>query len=227
MRRPYDKKKVIRARLLCALVAASCAAGAALVAPSTARADEDEPIVGSMADVRAPVRGGWGYSSLYHSRVGSWSFEDEVSLWKIAERLRAQLLFGMDAVEAPTLELPGHDPRKQGYLAVALGAGVAARLGKPLAVLSGTMGPLFEDDPTNDFALHGFGVSARLEVFPYYPSLRECALCEHGILGSYVLSGLHAWVLGRQDWLGDRNGTTFAFGIGLDLGRNVLLPVLG
>ena len=219
--RPTETMRV--ARLLLALLPAA----AVLASGPDARADPDEPIVGSLADVRAPIRIGWGYSSLYHARVTSFSFEDELSLWKLADGIRLQLLLGMDVVKAPNLDLPGHDPRPQGFMATALGVGLSFRLGRPLAVVTTTLGPLFEDDPTNDFALHGIGVSARAELFPFYPPLKECALCEHGILGSYVFSGLHGWVLAREDWMGARSGTTYAAGIGFEMGRNLLLPLLG
>jgi hypothetical protein len=212
------------ARLLVALLSLAAALGTIV---RDARADSDEPIFGSLADIRAPIRIGWGYSSLYHARVTSFSFEDELSFWKLADGVRVQLLFGMDVVKAPNLDLPGHDPRPQGFMATAVGTGLSFRLGRPLAVVTTTIGPLFEDDPTNDLALHGIGVSARAELFPFYPPLKECALCEHGILGSYVLSGLHGWVLARDDWMGTRNGTTWAAGIGFEMGRNLLLPLLG
>src|SRR5215472_17820454 len=100
------------ARLLVALLSM---AAALFTLARDARADPDEPIFGALADIRAPIRIGWGYSSLYHARITSFSFEDELSLWKLADGIRVQLLFGMDVVKAPNLELAGHDPRPQGF----------------------------------------------------------------------------------------------------------------
>jgi hypothetical protein len=207
---------MVEGRLGRLAVSVAVLAAPVLVA-SEARADLD--------DIRGPIRVGAGWSNVYRARVLSLSFEDEMSLWKLGSTARGQLVFGMDGVRGPSYTLVDGTTKQRGYLGVTLGTGILARLGEhgPAAVLTATMGPLFEQE---ELTPHGFGVAARGELFPFYLDIKELVACEHGTVWTFVLSGLHGWVLTRQDWIGADQGTTYAAGLGIELGRNLLVPMM-
>jgi len=49
---------------------------------------------------------------------------------------------------------------------------------------------------------------------------------DHNWFREYVLSGIHVWVATRYDVLRSGRGQTVAGGVGLDLGRTLLVPIL-
>jgi hypothetical protein len=172
-------------------------------------------------DVRGPIKVGWGYSHLFHSRVLSLAFDDELSVAQLSRSVQLDVVFGMDAQR--TLA-PG---QRRSFLATGLGAGVSARAGArgPLFVATGTFAPLWHSS-SDSTKLIGFGVGLRGEAYPFYQTIMEAAECRRGTIATYVLSGLHGWGEVRQDWMGS-SGPSYAVGFGIDLGREVLLPILG
>jgi hypothetical protein len=173
-------------------------------------------------DVVAPVRIGWGYSRLFRSRILSLSFEDELQFHRLSRSFTLGAVFGMDAQRALD-----DVPRPRSFLATTLGSSVMFRPGHeaPAFVLSGTAAPLWQssDETTR---LVGFGVGARLEAWPFYQSMFEAVECRRGTVATYLLSGLHGWALARHDWIGT-SGDSYAVGFGVELGRNMVLPLLG
>lgn len=194
--------------------------------PRTARADQ---VIAAGApapapfqlDLRAPVQVGWGYSQLFHSRVLSLGFHDELSVMQLARSAQLDVVFGMDGQR--TL---GPAPRRS-FLATSLGVGLSARLGRhgPLVVGTYTFAPLWHSS-SDSTHLVGFGVGLRDQIFPFYQTIGEAVACARGGLSNYVLSGLNGWAEARQDWMGS-SGPSYAVGFGIDLGREVLLPILG
>lgn len=172
-------------------------------------------------DVRGPVQIGWGYSRLFHSRVLSLGFHDELSVLQLSRSAQLDVAFGMDGQR--TL---GPGPRRS-FLATDLGVGLSVRVGDrgPLFVGTYTFAPLWHSS-SDSTKLVGFGVGLRDEVFPFYQTLGEAVGCGRGALSTYVSSGLNGWVEARQDWMGS-SGPSIAGGFGIDLGREVLLPILG
>jgi len=177
------------------------------------RADPDVDGVGS-------VRVGLGYSEPLRSRILSLSLEDQFRVYRISDDVGVTVVLGMDG------QRPIDDRRDQrGFLAVTLGAGLLVHSEPgPAFTVSATNGPLLRGDQSVEWA--GFGIGLRAEAYPFYQSLAEAARCDRGTFSTYVLSGLHGWALARQDWL-DRSGRSYAVGFGIDLGRNLVLPVLG
>jgi len=200
---------------------AALAAAIALVT-TNARADLTD------ADIRGPVRVGSGWSSMYHARVLSLSFEDELKAKRLSDTLTVHVVFGMDGVRGPSYVNAAGETKHKGFLGVDIGPGFMWRIGPrgPAFVLNGTIGPLWESN-SDDLSPHGIGIAARAELFPFYQDLVEAVMCPRGWVATYVLSGLHGWALARQDWLGSNAGQTYAVGLGIELGRNLLLPILG
>jgi hypothetical protein len=181
--------------------------------PSLARAE--------LTDLRSPVHVGWGFSGLFRGKVMVVSFEDEVFVHRLAPDLELGFVVGLDSQRAAL----GPETQR-GFLAVDLGVGLLARLGRPALIASVVAAPLFggrrEDDGPD-----GAGVSARLELVPFYESIHDAIECHRGAFQTYVLRGLHGWVAAREDRLVGRWGPSFMAGFGVDLTTNLLLPVMG
>jgi len=211
--------------------AAAVALGLALaLAPATASArerdaaDDDGSLRLEQIDARGPVRFGAGYSSLLHAPVISLSFEDEIGVLRLGAA-HLGVIVGMDGYRAPDLPNAEGDRARRGFLAVGGGANVALRLGRPLLSVGATGGPGWQSGG-DSLLPRGFGVAGRAAVFPFYVTMTEGARCERGWFSTYVLSGLSVWGLARRDWVGVDSGNTLAAGVGIELGRNVLMPVL-
>jgi hypothetical protein len=175
-------------------------------------------------DIVGPVRIGWGYSRLFRAQILSLSFEDEIWWHQLSDGAKLGVAFGLDGQR-----VLGDVPAPRGFLATGIGPSLLLRpdsgRGRPAVVVSGTAAPLWQSHAA-DSSLSGFGVSGRLELWPAHQSIVEAIECRRGTAQTYVLSGIHAWGLARYDWLGAR-GDSYAIGIGFDLGRNLLLPILG
>lgn len=198
------------------LRAALAVAGFALWSTAV-RAEEPELDL----DIVGSVRVGYGWSRLLETRILSLSFEDQLRVYRLTDDLGLTFVFGMDG-QRPW----DFDSRRRGFLATTLGAGLLVHDEPgPAFTLSLTGAPLWQgrDDQT---ALVGFGAGLRVEGYPFYQSLVEVVKCRRGAFATYVLSGLHLFVLGRYDSI-RVSGESFAAGLGVDLGRNAVLPVLG
>ncbi|MBK7580757.1 MAG: hypothetical protein IPI67_11175 [Myxococcales bacterium] len=172
-------------------------------------------------DAIGSVRVGVGHSTLLDTRILSLSFEDQIRVHRLSDAVAVTAIFGMDAQRPLDPDSP-----RLGFLATGLGAGLLLhRLPGPALTLGLTGAPLWQskDDSTH---LAGFGAALRVEVYPFYQALTEAVQCRRGVIATYLLSGLHAWALGRRDFIG-LGGESWAMGLGFDLGRNAILPVLG
>jgi hypothetical protein len=215
------KVRRVGPQLRCVLVAALFAAiFAARI--STARAADDD----FDFDLRAPIRVGAGYSHIYDALVLSLSAEQEVSIIKLGEATRFDIILGADAVGPWSSPHVADSSMRKGYFGVGMGGGIFQRLAPhgAAAVLGATIGPLFEVE--DDFTPHGVGFTGRVEIFPFYLTMQEIDKCESDGLRTHLLSGLNGWVLARQDWIGSSSGATFAAGIGIDLARHILFPMI-
>lgn len=179
-------------------------------------------------DLRGPVRVGTGYSMMYGARVLSLSFEDELQVMRLSDNVRLHVVFGMDGVRGPAFQNAAGETKHKGFVGFDVGPGLffRARDKGPAFIVNGTIGPLWESS-SDDLAPHGIGVVGRVELFPFYQDLAEAVSCPRGWFSTYVLSGTNGWALARQDWLGRAAGATYAVGLGFEIGRNLLLPILG
>jgi hypothetical protein len=189
---------------------------------AAANESEPEPEPELDVDIVGPVRVGWGYSRLFEAQILSLSFEDELWWHRLSDGALLGVAFGMDGQR-----VLGDTPAPRGFLGTGIGPSLLLRPenGRPAVVVSGTAAPLWQSHE-QETSLSGFGVAGRLEIWPFYQSIVEATECRRGTAQTYLLSGLHGWGLARYDWLGTR-GDSYAIGIGIDLGRNVLLPILG
>jgi hypothetical protein len=215
------------------LIAVACATIAAFAKPARAqiakgdassRVEEEESSRSWLddADIVGPVRAGEGYSKIFHSPVVSMSFQDEITVTRIGKHARFHLVFGVDGYDA---DFWRDTPVHRSFLVVDGGAGVNAMLGPSLFSLSGTLGPGYTG-ANNNVVPDGFGFGARVEIFPFYKNVQDAVRCEGGWFSTYVLSGLSAWGQAREDFFGPSHGSMFAAGIGVDLARNIALPIM-
>lgn len=202
---------------------AALALACVLLSPALSHAESiarDEPPELDV-DAIGSVRVGVGWSRLTDTRVLSLSFEDQLRVYRLSPSVGLTAIFGLDGQRPLDFDSP-----RRGFLATGLGAGLLVHDAPgPALTLGLTAAPLWQsrDDSSK---LVGFGAGLRVEVYPFYQSLSEAVHCRRGALSTYVLSGLHAFVLGRYDSIG-QSGESYAAGLGFDLGRNVILPVLG
>lgn len=186
-------------------------------APKVAQAERPEIDLDAIGSVRVGV----GHSTLLDARILSLSFEDQIRVHRLSDAVGVTGIFGMDAQRPLDFDSP-----RLGFLATGLGAGLLIHQPPGPALTLGLTGaPLWQskDDTTH---LAGFGAALRVEGYPFYQTLVEAVECRRGVLATYVLSGLHVWALGRRDFIG-LGGESWAIGLGFDLGRNAILPVMG
>lgn len=175
-------------------------------------------------DVRMPARVGFGYSSLWDDPVYAAGLEAHVSFLELSQTTFLHASFGESALlSAPPMPRGTKRPSLVGADA---GLGLSRfATGGPAFVVTLSAGPRWTFD-REDFVPDGVGVVGRAEVYPFYASISEITKSRRGWFRKYVASGLHLWVSARYDALRDRHGNTYAAGVGLDLGRSVLLPIL-
>ncbi len=204
-----------------ALVFACVVLSPALLRAESIARDPTEPPPELDIDAIGSVRVGLGWSRLLDTRILSLSFEDQLRVYRLTPTVGLTAIFGMDGQRPLDFDSP-----RRGFLATGLGAGLSVHDAPgPGFTLGLTAAPLWQsrDDSSK---LVGFGAGLRAEAYPFYQSLIEAVHCRRGAFSTYLLSGLHAFVLGRYDSIG-QSGESFAAGLGFDLGRNVILPVLG
>jgi hypothetical protein len=212
-------------RLLQAMAFASCALAPTLVRAETlATGAVTEPAAAPPEldlDAIGSVRVGLGWSNLLDTRILSLSFEDQLRVYRLSDAVGVTAIFGLDG-QRPL----DFDSSRRGFLATTLGAGLLVHDAPGPAFTLGLTGAPLLQSHDDSSRLVGFGAGLRVEVYPFYQSLLEAVECRRGAFSTYVLSGLHGFVLGRQDFIGE-SGQSYALGLGFDLGRNLILPVLG
>ena len=177
-----------------------------------------------LLDVRMPVRMGWGYSALYRAPAYDFGFEGQASFVELTESMWLHVNFGESAVLPAVVRREGQ--RRPGFFGVDLGLGLSRYApGGPAFFVSATTGPRW-DSQDRGFRPDGFGVTGRAEVYPFFMSIPEIVDERPRWFRGMFLSGLHLWVSTRYDRITGRHGNTFAGGIGLDLGRAVIVPIL-
>jgi hypothetical protein len=178
-----------------------------------------------LIDVRGPVQFGWGWSNVYRAPAYAMSFETQVSLLEITDTTWLHLVFGESGVISAVR--PAGADQSPGFLGLDMGLGLSRYAPRgPAFLLTGSAGPRWATDGPDRLRAHGYGVQGKAEVYPFFLTLSEILASDRGRFRRYVLSGLNLWVGGRWDQVLDRRGNTWTGGVGLDLGRTVLLPLL-
>lgn len=203
-----------------------------LLAPATVEARTPLPTVEvvqpprrlRLLDVRGPLQLGWGWSSVYRAPAYSMSFEVQASMLEITDTTWLHLVFGESGVLSAVR--PANEAEPPGFLGMDLGLGISRYAPRgPAFLLTATAGPRWATNGPQRLRSDGFGVQGKAEVYPFYMSIPEIVAGERRWLRRYVLSGVSLWAGTRWDQVLDRRGNTWSGGVGLDVGRTLLLPV--
>ena len=190
-----------------------------------------------LIDVRGPLQLGGGWSSLYRAPVYTMSFEASASVVELTERAWLHLTVGESGVISAFRERGEERP---GFLGVDLGLGISGRARRgPAFLLTTTAGPRWGNGGPQGLRPHGYGVQTKAELLPLYLTVPEIVADDGRDRGQdqkwsrgwsrfrrYVLSGLELWASARYDRVLGQHGNTWSAGIGLDLGRSMILPML-
>ncbi len=179
-------------------------------------------------DFRGPLRLGIGWSGPFKSSEVTGSYQLQVRFLRLTPWMGLEGMYGLTFVGVPPLREAGPNAPLRGFTSLDLGAGLSFRSekGGPLVVTSGTAGIIF-DAPDDTIRVIGFGMALTTEVYPLYLDISEAIECEKGALYTYVGSGLFLWSSLRDDFFAGAAAPSWAAGIGIDLGRTLMLPPLG
>ena len=186
-----------------------------------------------LLDVRWSAQIGYGYALARRSPVLAVGHEAHVSFVELSKAMQLHVALGSSGFLDPS-----HGwQRRTGVVGADLGFGLSRHVaGGPALVATITAGPRWEagrdrfgaDLQPGEASLRidGWGLVGRIDAYPFYMTIPEIRDEERHWLREYVLSGLHVWVATRYDVLRSGRGQTVAGGIGLDLGRTLLVPIL-
>jgi hypothetical protein len=178
-----------------------------------------------LIDVRGPMQMGWGWSNVYRTPAYSMSFEAQVSMLELTRTTWLHLVFGESGVLSAVR--PANMERPPGFLGIDLGVGISRFAPNgPAFLISGTAGPRWSTNGPQRLRSDGFGVQGKAEVYPFYMTVPEIVAGNRCWFRRYVLSGVSLWVGSRWDQVLDRRGNTWSGGVGLDVGRTLMLPVI-
>lgn len=210
----------------------AAALAASVLAPALASARTPLPTVEvvppprrlRLLDVRGPLQFGWGWSNVYRAPAYSLSFEVQASMLELTDTTWLHLVFGESGVLSAVR--PAGAEKPPGFFGIDMGLGISRYAPRgPAFLLSATAGPRWSSDGPQRLRSDGFGVQGKAEVYPFYMTIPEIVAGERRWLRRYVLSGLSLWVGTRWDQVLDRRGNTHAGGVGLDVGRTLMLPL--
>ncbi len=219
----------------------AAAIGACLLAPTTASARTavhivhrdplptvevvDAPRRARLIDVRGPVQFGWGWSTLYRAPVYAMSFEVSASVFEITDTTWLHLTAGESAMVS-ALQGPDEDSNPA-LFGIDLGVGLSRYAPRgPAFLLTGTAGPRWTNDGRQRLRPDGYGVAAKAEIFPFYATVPALADDDRGWFRRFVLSGINLWGSARYDQVGSDAGNGWSGGLGMDMGRTLILPAL-
>lgn len=178
-----------------------------------------------LLDVRGPVQLGWGWSNVYRAPAYAMSFEVQASMVELTETTWLHFAFGESGVLSAVRPAGAEQP--PAFLGIDLGLGLSRYAPRgPAFLLTATAGPRWASDGPQRLRSDGFGVQGKAEVYPFYMTVPEIVATDRRWFRKHVLSGLSLWAGTRWDQVLDRRGNTWMGGVGLDLGRTVILPVL-
>lgn len=210
----------------------TAALAASVLAPALASARTPLPTVEvvqpqrrlRLLDVRGPMQFGWGWSNVYRAPAYSMSFEVQASMFEITKTTALHLVFGESGVLSAVR--PAGADKPPGYFGIDMGLGISRYAPRgPAFLLTATAGPRWASDGPQRLRSDGFGVQGKAEVYPFYMTIPEIIAGDHCWFRRYVLSGVSLWAGTRWDQVLDRRGNTYAGGVGLDIGRTLMLPL--
>ena len=177
-----------------------------------------------LIDTRGPIQFGWGWSNHYRAPVYQMSFEAQTSFVALSNTTWLHLSLGESAVIS-AVRPPGEETTP-GFLGLDLGLGLSRYAPRgPAFVVGASSGPRWSTD-RDELRPNGVGVVGKAELYPFYRTVTELVHDDRNWLRRYLLSGMNVWVSARWDWVGPQQANTYAAGVGLDVGRSIMLPVL-
>lgn len=224
-------------------IAGAAVAGCAL-APTVALARTPLPTIEvvqperkrvRLLDVRWSAQIGYGYSLPRRAPVLAFGYEGHVSFVELSAAAQLHIAFGASGIVDPSRGWA----RRSGMVGADLGVGLSRHVpGGPAVVATVTAGPRWNTGRTRfgedirpghgvaALRVDGWGVVGKIDAYPFYRTIPEIVAKDDGWFREYILSGLHVWALARYDALSGGRGPSIAGGIGFDLGRTLLLPML-
>ena len=178
-----------------------------------------------LLDVRGPVQFGGGWSGLWKTPVYAIAFEAQASFVEITETTWLHFAFGESFLLAPYA--PRGVERRPGLMGADFGLGLSRYApGGPGVFFTVTGGPRWLLGGNDRIAPDGAGVVGRMDLYPFFRSIPELVEMRGQWFRKYVLSSVNLWVTARYDYTPSAHGNTYAGGVGLDVGRTILLPVI-
>jgi hypothetical protein len=187
-----------------------------------------------LLDVRWSAQVGYGYSLPRRAHMLALGLEGQISFVELSPAAQLHVAYGVSGLVDPSRGWA----HRSGMLGADFGLGLSRHVaGGPAIVATVTAGPrwntghtpLGEDIQPSDAAalrVDGWGVVGKIDAYPFYRTIPEIIRKDDGWFREYILSGVHLWALARYDVLTTGRGPSFAGGIGLDIGRTLLLPML-
>ena len=188
-----------------------------------------------LLDVRWAAHVGYGYALARRAPVLTLGHEAHVSFVELSKAAQLHVALGTSGFVDPSRGWH----RRTGVFGADVGFGLSRHVaGGPALVATVTAGPRWEAQrdrfgadiqPSRAAAslrVDGWGVGARIDAYPFYLTIPEILHEDRHWFREYVLSGIHVWVATRYDVLRSGRGQTVAGGVGLDLGRALLVPIL-
>lgn len=218
------------------------ATAALILLPLSARAEEDPALPW---DVQMPLRVGgggttmWGGSPAFAASLGGILVGKE-----LLHGVRPQITIGFDAVHGkddPTVTQIDRDNGKtsvgfpQSLIHIETGFGL--RFGSasgPAGAISFAPGAVFIDLPgrfkQEPITTVGLGLLWRVEFTPWFISFhRDKENDEEDVrpnFGAWALASLSIWASVRADWVEKNEGVFIGGGLGFDLGRLLIAPLI-
>ena len=188
-----------------------------------------------LLDVRWAAQVGYGYSIARRTHALTLGHEAQISFVELSRAAQLHVALGMSGLVDPRY---GWQDRTS-TLGVDAGLGLSRHVaGGPALVATATVGPRWEKvrsdfgadiTPSNGFEslrVDGWGVVGRIDAYPFYMTIPEILAEDRGWFREYVLSGVHVWAAARYDVLRTGRGPTIAAGLGLDIARMLLTPIV-
>ncbi len=188
-----------------------------------------------LLDVRWAAQVGYGYSFTRKAPALVLGTEAHVSFVELSRAAQLHAALGMSGLVDPR---HGWSSRSS-LLGVDAGFGISHHVpGGPALVATATVGPRWVNGhatPGADITVSpegtslrvdGWGVVGRIDAYPFYLTIPEIIEGNRGWFREYVASGLHVWAAARYDVLRSARGPAIAGGIGLDLGRMLIAPIV-
>lgn len=186
-----------------------------------------------LLDLRWATQVGYGVSITRRASVLTLGTEAHVSFVEITKAAQLHAALGVSGM----VDSRHGWQSRASLFGVDAGFGLSHHApGGPALVATATVGPRWATDRAapdiqvspegTTLRVDGWGVVGRIDAYPFYLTIPEILHEDRKWFREYVASGLHVWVTARYDVLSSSRGLAIAGGLGLDLGRMLLTPIV-